>query len=102
MERLKSHEVKFLKKEAHHLNPVVHVGKNGLTDALIESVNQALLSHELIKIKFIDYKSARKELSRQISDKVNCTLLTVIGNIAILYRIHPEAELRTFLKRVVY
>lgn len=97
MIKLNSKQVQLLKKEAHDLEPVVHLGKQGVSDSLIQSVDEALDSHELIKVKFIDYKAARKELSRQIADRVNGVLVTVIGNNAVLFRMHEKEERRRYL-----
>ncbi|MCB9481929.1 MAG: ribosome assembly RNA-binding protein YhbY [Desulfobacteraceae bacterium] len=88
MKELKNFQKKYLKALAHSLKPVVFLGQNGVTVNFIESVNQALEKHELIKIKFIDYKE--KEFKTQISETiVNDTkafFVSIIGNTLILYR----------------
>lgn len=98
MVKLNAKQVQLLKKEAHHLEPVVHFGKNGLTDSFVESVDEALSHHELIKIRFIDFKSSRKELSQQIADRVKAILVTVIGNNAVVYRMQLNPDDRKYLK----
>ncbi len=84
----------FLRKLAHELNPVVMIGKNGITASVEEAVNQALNSHELIKVKFIDFKSSKKELTAQLAESVNADLISLIGNIAILFRQNRDPEKR--------
>lgn len=98
MVKLNSKQVKLLKKEAHHLEPVVHLGKQGMSDALIQTVDEALTTHELIKLKFIDYKSSRKEISRDLAKQLKAILVTVIGNNAVLYRISEDPDKRRYLK----
>jgi len=70
------------------------VGAKGVTDGLIGSVDLALADHELIKVKFVECKEAKKEISAQIAQATQSELVGLIGNIAILYRPHPDPEKR--------
>lgn len=96
MQKLTSTQAKYLRGIAHGLKPVVYIGQKGLTDALIRSTEEAFDSHELIKIKFIDYKEKKKktELSRDLEARTGSHLAGMIGHIAILYRPHPDLEKR--------
>ena len=91
---LTSAQRKFLKSSAHSLKPVVQFGKNGLTNEVIASIEDALLAHELIKVKFVQFKDEKSELARDISEKANCELVGVLGNIAILFRQHEDLAKR--------
>ncbi len=91
---LKGSDRKHLRGLAHHLKPVVQVGKQGVIENLITSVSQALDAHELIKVKFVDHKQEREELSREIANRTESELAGLVGNIAILYRQHSDAEKR--------
>jgi RNA-binding protein len=84
----------YLRKHAHDLKPVVQVGKNGLSDSVLASVDQALDAHELIKIKFLDFKDEKRELSEEIAEATGSSLIAIIGNIAIVYREQRDPELR--------
>jgi len=84
----------FLRGLAHSLNPVIQVGKNGITPELIKAVDEALGSHELIKIKFMEFKDEKKELAAQIGEKTMSENVGMIGNIAIFYREQPDREKR--------
>ncbi|MEA1910883.1 MAG: YhbY family RNA-binding protein [Spirochaetota bacterium] len=86
MKKISSRERNKLRKEAHTLKPVINIGKNGVTPELIAAVDAALTDHELIKIKFQDFKEDRRALTTALSDSVKATVISVIGNIAILYR----------------
>lgn len=77
---------KDLKARAHHLKPVVQIGQKGLTETVSAAVDKALQDHELIKIKFIDHKEEKKELSAKIADATCSEIVGFIGNIVILYR----------------
>jgi RNA-binding protein len=91
---LKGSDRKHLRGLAHHLKPVVQVGKQGVIENLITSVSQALDAHELIKVKFVDHTQEREELSREIANRTGSELAGLVGNVAILYRQHSDAEKR--------
>lgn len=94
MTELKGHERKYLRGLAHGLKPVVQIGIKGITEGLILAINEALDTHELIKIKFIDMKEMKKELSDEIAAKTCSELCGIIGNIAILYKRQRDPEKR--------
>lgn len=95
MATLKGSARTYLRGLAHHLKPVVFLGKNGVTPEFIENVNQELDAHELIKLKFISYKEQRKTLAKEIEDQTHSELIGLIGNIAILYREQHDKGKRT-------
>jgi len=94
MEKLKGSAKKNLRSQAHHLKPVVMVGRNGVSEQLIASVDAALKDHELIKVKFLDFKDEKKEISGEIAVVTKSEVVGIIGNIAIFYRQHPQPEMR--------
>jgi RNA-binding protein len=96
MIELTSKQRKYLEKEAHDLQPVVIVGGAGLTDGVISMADKALADHELIKIKFNEYKDEVKELTAQLCEKTEATLVRIIGCTAILYREAEKPEDRKF------
>lgn len=94
MSTLTSAQKKYLRGLAHELQPVVLVGKRGVSEDLINEIRDALKAHELIKIKFIEHKEERRELAREIEEQATCSIVGEIGNMAILYRQHPNKEKR--------
>jgi RNA-binding protein len=82
---------------AHGLRPVVIVGRQGITEALIQSVEQALDNHELIKIKFNEYKqkAQKTDLIARIESATGCCVAGTIGHTVICYRQHPDPEKRS-------
>ena len=95
MSILTSGQRRYLRAQAHHLQPVCFIGKNGITDALVSAVNMALDDHELIKVKFVDQKEEKKTLAPQLAELTKSELAGIIGNIAILYRQQSDEEKRT-------
>lgn len=94
MEQLKGSQRKYLRGEAHHLKPLVMIGTKGVTEQLLGSVDLALKDHELIKVKFGEFKAAKKEIAAQIAKATKSDVVGLIGNIAIFYRQHPDPEKR--------
>jgi RNA-binding protein len=94
MKQLKGSQRKYLRSQAHHLKPLVIIGRNGINKQVIGSVDLALKDHELIKVKFGEFKEAKKEMSAEIAQVTKGELVGIIGNIAIFYRQHPETEKR--------
>ena len=94
MDKLKGSAKKYLRSLAHHLKPVVMVGRNGISEQLVASVDAALNDHELIKVKFGEFKEEKKEISQEISVITKSEVIGIIGNIVIFYRQHPQTERR--------
>ena len=92
MIELTSKQRKELEKVAHDLQPVVIVGGAGVTDGVIGMIDNSLTAHELIKIKFNEYKEEKQELTQEICEKTEATLVRIIGNVAILFRENPDDE----------
>ena len=84
----------YLRGQAHHLKPLVIIGQQGVTDTVIQAINDALDLHELIKIKFNSFKEQKKELAAEIEQQTRSELLGIIGNIAIYYRQQPDKDKR--------
>jgi RNA-binding protein len=78
---------RHLRALAHHIDPVVQVGKGGLTDALTGAVDRALTDHELVKVRVLEGAPAdRHELARPLADALQAQLVGTVGRIVILYR----------------
>lgn len=81
-----------LRRHAHHLKPVVLVGNDGVTDAVLESVREAFNTRELLKVKALESAPAP---IREIADAIagglgNAHTVQTIGRTAVLYRPDPD------------
>ena len=94
MNNLSSSERKYLRSQAHHLEPVVLIGKNGIKDGTIESINKVLQTRELIKIKFREFKDEKLSLSEKIAKLTNSQVVGVIGHTVIIFRQNPDSDKR--------
>ena len=92
MNKLSSSQRSYLRSQSHHLEPVVIIGKNGISDGSIETVNKALNARELIKIKFREYKDEKKSFSHQLAESTESHIVGTIGHTVILFRQNPAPE----------
>ena len=92
MNKLSSTQRSYLRSQAHHLEPVVLIGKNGITDGTIEAVSKALNARELIKIKFREFKDNKQSISDEIAVSANCHVVGIIGHTVILFRQNSDPE----------
>lgn len=90
---------KYLRGLAHSLKPVVLIGQKGTSASVSQALEQALLKHELVKVKFIEGKTKdQKNIKISILEKgTGATMVGMIGHIAIFYRPHPEADKRKIM-----
>ena len=91
MNSLSQAELRELKGRAQRLEPILKMGKQGLSPTFIKSVDEALATRELIKVKFVEFKEQRKQLGAELAEKTGSTLVTVVGHVAVLFRKKSEA-----------
>jgi RNA-binding protein len=80
-----------LRGEAHHLTPLVHVGQHGLSPTVIQSLDEALSTHELVKVQLgrnADVKP--KDAAAALATATGAAVIQVIGKTATLYRENPD------------
>ena len=94
MIELTSAQRKYLRQLGHHLDPVIIVGKQGVTDMVVRAVTEALEHHELIKIRFNEFKDEKRELTDEIERRTGCHVAGMIGHVALLYKQNPDEEKR--------
>ena len=94
--KLSSKQRKYLRSQAHHLKPIILIGKLALNDSILKSIDESLKYHELIKIKFNHHKSSKETLIDKINKQSNSHVVGMVGNIAILYRQIEEIDKRIY------
>lgn len=86
-------ERKQYRGEAHHLEPVVLIGAEGLTQAVLKEADGALSAHGLIKVRmFSDDRDAREAAFAQLADALNAAPIQHIGKLFVLWRPTPPKE----------
>jgi RNA-binding protein len=93
---LKGSQRKYLRGLAHKLNPSAFIGQKGITPSLIDEIDNALETTELIKIKFNDFKGKeqKEELTGQIAKATKANVAGMIGHVVVLYRQNQDIEKR--------
>lgn len=82
---------RFLRAEAHSLQPTVMIGKEGLSETVLDATREALLAHELIKVRVLESAPMdRREVSEALPSMVGAELAGLIGRILVLYKRHPS------------
>tara|TARA_B100000519_G_C13884989_1_gene270056 strand:- start:62 stop:358 length:297 start_codon:yes stop_codon:yes gene_type:complete len=93
---LSSKQRKYLRSKAHHLKPVVTIGKAEFSQSVIDNVDSCLKSHELIKIKFSHHKDEKIEIIDKINSAINSQVVGSIGNIMIVFRQNLDLDKRIY------
>jgi RNA-binding protein len=84
-------ERKAHRSDAHHLDPVVMVGGDGLTPAVVKETDAALKAHGLIKVRvFADERATREEIMAALCDQLDAAPVQHIGKLLVLWRPQPE------------
>lgn len=96
MDSLKGFQKRYLRGLAHSLKPVVFVGQKGFTQSLVDAIDDALGHHELVKVKFVEFKEKEKKLTlvEQIENSVPCEMAGLVGHIATFFRQQSDPEKR--------
>jgi RNA-binding protein len=84
-----------LRAEAHHLTALVHIGQAGLSPTVIQSLDDTLRTHELVKVQIgkpVEMKA--KDVAAALATATGAAVIQVIGKTATLYRRNPELERR--------
>ena len=86
---LSKKQLKQLRALAHDLDPVVQVGKAGVTDPVVAAVGKALLDHELIKVRLLEPEDKRG-MAEKLAAGSTSALCGLVGHTVILYKKHPK------------
>lgn len=91
---LTSKQKRFLKSKANRLRPILHVGKNGLNDAVVNDLVRTLETHELLKINILQNSDeTAAELSEVLAEAIpNLTVVQSLGRVLTLYR--PASKIK--------
>ena len=82
---------RYLRALGHHLDPVVQLGKQGLTESVVEAVTVALERHELVKVRLgTECPDDRTDVGARLAPAVQAELAQTLGRTLLLYRKHPK------------
>jgi RNA-binding protein len=90
---LTSKERAELRAEAHHLSPIVHVGHSALTEAVVQTIDDALRTHELVKVALAKTTDVSpKDASHALAEQLKAEVVQTIGRTCTLYRHNPDLK----------
>lgn len=82
-----------LRGEANTLNPIIHIGKEGVTEAVLKQADDALSARELIKGTVLkNCELTAKEALNELCEKLGAQPVQAIGRKFTLFREKPEEE----------
>lgn len=85
---------RFLRSLGHELSPTVQIGKDGITDGVVDATARALLDHELIKVRVgTEAPDDRSDCLAALAKATAAELVQVLGRTGLLYKRHPEKPL---------
>jgi len=90
MDSLSNAQIRELKAQAQRLKAALKVGKEGLSPQFLAALDDVLKHHELVKVKFEEFKEQKKEVAPQLAEKSGSHLIMRVGNVAVLYRAKPK------------
>lgn len=83
---LTSRQTHMLRSLAHHLDPVVHVGGAGVSDAVVDKTDKELEIHELVKVRVEADREGVREAGGLLASGTRSEIAQIIGKIVVLYR----------------
>jgi RNA-binding protein len=94
MQKVTNAQRAYLRRTAQQLKPLVQIGKQGLNEGVRTSLERALETHELVKVKFLDVQDRDAALIDELAESSGSALIHKIGGIFVLYRQQPDPEKR--------
>ena len=84
---LKGKQKRFLRANAHHLNPIFQVGKGGVNENMIKQISEALEVRELLKVSILqNCEEDKNEIARELAEGTKSELVQLIGHTIVLYK----------------
>jgi RNA-binding protein len=88
---LSGRQQRYLRGLGHHLDPIVQIGKEGITAGVVEATRVALLAHELVKVRVLQEAPVdRKEAGEELARRAGAALAQTLGRTLLLYKRHPH------------
>lgn len=86
LEPLTNSQIRKFKAAAQRMDATLKVGKAGLSEGFLRTVDEELNRHELVKIKFAEFKEEKKTLAPLLAEKTASHLIMRVGNVMVLHR----------------
>jgi len=90
LQELKSAQRRYLKQQAHHLKPLVQMGKDGPSDAFSRQLDEQLGAHELVKVRILNNCLSGSEEIKAMFAAIGALVIQKVGNVYTVFRQKPE------------
>ncbi|HFK9611899.1 TPA: ribosome assembly RNA-binding protein YhbY [Enterococcus faecium] len=98
---LRGKQKRFLRSQAHHLQPIFQIGKGGINSAMIVQIEEALEKRELIKVSLLQNTDEIAEEAAQVLEKeIDCEIVQIIGRVIVLYKPSTKEKYQRLSKKV--
>lgn len=91
--QLRGKQKRYLRAQAHHLQPLFQVGKGGLSEAMITQIGEALEKRELLKVSFLqNTEEEPADVGEILEKRLNCNVVQEIGKTLVLFK--PSSKVK--------
>jgi RNA-binding protein len=98
---LRGKQKRFLRSQAHHLQPIFQIGKGGVSEAMMTQINEALEKRELIKISLLqNTDEIAEDAAQTIAITIHCDVVQVIGRVVVLFKTSSKEKYQKLSKEV--
>ncbi|MEO1772820.1 MULTISPECIES: ribosome assembly RNA-binding protein YhbY [Enterococcus] len=98
---LRGKQKRYLRSEAHHLQPIFQIGKNGVNPAMLTQINEALEKRELIKVNLLqNTDEVAEEVAHTLEQEVHCEIVQIIGRVLVLYKPSTKEKFQKISREV--
>lgn len=98
---LRGKQKRYLRSQAHHLQPIFQIGKGGLNEAMIYQINEALEKRELIKVTLLQNTDEIAEnVAETLKKEIHCEIAQIIGRVLVLYKPSTKEKYQKISKEV--
>lgn len=98
---LRGKQKRFLRSQAHHLQPIFQIGKGGINEAMIVQIEEALEKRELIKVSLLqNTDEIAEEVAQVLEQAIACEVVQIIGRVLVLYKASSKEKYQRISKEV--
>lgn len=98
---LRGKQKRYLRSEAHHLQPIFQIGKNGVNPAMVTQINEALEKRELIKVNLLqNTDEVAEEVAHVLEQEIHCEIVQIIGRVLVLYKPSTKEKFQKISREV--
>lgn len=98
---LRGKQKRYLRSEAHHLQPIFQIGKNGVNPAMVTQINEVLEKRELIKVNLLqNTDEVAEEVAHVLEQEIHCEIVQIIGRVLVLYKPSTKEKFQKISREV--